>query len=54
MAPSSRDAITRAIELGTSVLQTYTAHPVLQANRTVAMPILYQIAAPPAPEARSR
>jgi hypothetical protein len=26
----------------------------LQANRTVAMPILYQIAAPPAPEARSR
>lgn len=27
---------TNAIELGTSVLQTYTCHPVLQANRAVA------------------
>jgi hypothetical protein len=26
----------------------------LQANRTIAMPILYQLAAPPAPQARSR
>ncbi len=28
---------TTAIELGTSVLQTYTAHPVLQANRAISV-----------------
>src|SRR5437588_12128014 len=27
---------TRSIELGTSVLQTYTCHPLLQANRAAA------------------
>ena len=58
MAIAGRE--TDGIELGTSVLQTYTAHPVLQANRaasvvavSVTSPAPVRRAASPAPSVAS-